>query len=480
MHRINFVQPGAPGGAFLVHVNGTSEYPLWSGGDEMASFLVGIGVPGYLGTYDIPAYVSTQNFGLATYLQDNWRMTDRLTLNVGIRYDIETPRTERFNRQSFIDPDMPSPLQVPGLPNLKGGLQFVDGKNRSPYGSDRNNFGPRFGFAYKVTDNLVLRGGYGLFYAPTIRGAAGTGGGGVQGFSRQTTWVVSYDGQTPWARLNNPFPGTGPLLPQGASLGALSFVGEGISGPMRKGLNATPYEQSWSLGLQRELPGGIVVDANYVGKKGTKLYFGGSGDMNFLGPEIEQYTIEQLADLGSYVANPFLGIVPPQTSLGGAVIPKWQLMRPYPQFTSVSSLPLPIASSIYHSFQLRVDKRFSHGLQFLATYTNSKSIDDASVGVVSWMGGSSSLQNPNNRSLERSLSQFDIPHVLGLSYVYDLPFGKGRAFGSQWNPVVNAILGGWKTNVSFVPQRRSLPPHLRHAAPGPHRGSGENRRSQLA
>jgi hypothetical protein len=445
MHRINFVQPGAPGGAYVFHVNGTSQFPIWGGGDEMASFLVGIGLPGYGGTYDIPAWVSTQNFRHAGYLQDNWRATDRLTFNLGVRFELETPRTERYNRQSYIDPDIPSPLQVPGLPGLKGGLQFVDAENRSPYGQDRNNWGPRLGFAYKWTDKLVMRGGYGLFYAPTIRGAAGTGGGGALGFSRGTTWVVSYDGQTPWARLSNPYPISGPLAPEGAAPGAMSFVGEAINGPMRNALNATPYEQSWSFGFQRELPGDIIVDAGYVGKKGTKLYFGGSGQLNHLGPEIESYTPAQLADLASYVANPFFGILPATATLGGPTIQKAQLQRPYPQFTSVSSMPLPVANSIYHSFQLRVEKRFSHGVQFLGTYTRSKSIDDASVGVVSWMGGSAALQNPNNRSLERSFSQFDIPHVLGLSYVYDLPIGRGKAAGANWHPVIDAILGGWKT-----------------------------------
>jgi hypothetical protein len=291
-----------------------------------------------------------------------------------------------------------------------------------------------------------MRGGYGLFYVPSLRGAAGTGAGSTLGFSRSTTWVISYDGQTPWARLSDPYPGTGPLLPLGASGGAMSFVGEGISGPERKLLNATPYEQSWSLGFQRELPAGLLIDANYVGKKGTKLYYNGSGRYNTFGPEIEKYTAAQLADLNTYVANPFYGHVPASTALGGQTVQKWRLMLPYPQFTGVSSPPLPVANSIYHSFQLRAEKRFSHGLQFLASYTFAKSIDDSSAGSVTWMGGSGSLQNPNNRSLERSISQFDIPHVLGLSYVYDLPFGRGKAIGANWNPVVQAILGGWKTN----------------------------------
>ncbi len=129
-------------------------------------------------------------------------------------------------------------------------------------------------------------------------------------------------------------------------------------------------------------------------------------------------------------------------------IQKYQLMRPYPQYADLSLLTLPVANSIYHSFQLRVEKRFSKGLQFLAAYTNQKSIDDASVGHsgLTWLGGSESLQNPNNRRLERSLSQFDTPQVLSLAYVYHFPFGRGYNVGGNWNPVVNALLGGWKTS----------------------------------
>jgi hypothetical protein len=445
MHRINFVQPGAPGGIYPYYVNGTSQFPLWGGGDSFASLLTGIGVPlGPNGQYDIPVFVSTQNFGYGGYLQDNWRITERLTLNLGLRYEVETPRTERHNRQTYIDLNAASPLQVPGFPNLKGALGFVDDSNRSPYGWDRNNWAPRLGFAYRLGDKTVMRGGYGIFYAATMRGAAGSSG--VLGFSRRTNWIVSWDGQTPWARLSDPYPITGPLLPEGSKLGAMSFVGDSISGPMRQMLNATPYEQSWSFGLQREAPGGIVLDANYVGKKGTKLYFAGSGEFNHLGSEIESYSAAQIADLVSYVANPFAAVVPAGTPLSASVVQKYRLMLPYPQFASVDSTPLPVADSIYHSLQLRAEKRFSHGLQFLATYTVSKSIDDASAGAVTWMGGSASLQDPNNRSLERSLSQFDIPQLFVLSYVYDLPLGRNKALGRSWNPIVSAVLGGWKTN----------------------------------
>jgi hypothetical protein len=450
MHRINFVQPGTPGGLFVFPYVSTAQYYVSGGGDDMASFLTGVGYTPP-SVYSMPAWVSTQNFAFAGYLQDNWRVTDRLTLNLGVRYEIETPRTERYNRQSYLDLNMNSPLQVPGLPDLKGGMQFVNSDNRHPYGWDDNNVAPRFGFAYKLNEKTVLRGGYGIFFSTTIRGAAGTGGGGAQGFSTNTSWITNYqgDGQTPCCRLSNPFPNGGPLMPPGNSLGALSFVGDSIGGsPMRSdALSATPYEQVWTFGFQRELAGGYMIDANYIGKKGTKLYFGGSGDVNHLGPDIEHYSAAQIAALETYVANPLYGIVPATAPLGGPAVLQYQLLRPYPQFQNLSVQTLPVGDSEYNAFEFKVEKQFSHGFQMLGTYTWSKSMDDSSVGGLTWLANiSASLQDPNNRRLEHSVSNFDIPQVLGLSYVYELPFGRGKALGSHWNPVLNAVLGGWKTN----------------------------------
>ncbi|MGE5644639.1 MAG: TonB-dependent receptor domain-containing protein [Acidobacteriota bacterium] len=444
MHRTNFVQPGLQAGGFSFDRAMTAQHYGWGGGDAMASFLTGVGVGG---SYDIPAWVSTQNFAYSGYFQDNWRVTDRLTLNLGLRYELETPRTERFDRQSFLDPDYPSPLQVPGLPNLKGALQFVDKNNRSPWGWDRNNFAPRFGFAYRLDNRSVVRGGYGVFYAITDRGASGTGGGGSLGYSRSTAWLTNYmqDGQTPCCRFHDPFPDGGPNLPIGSSLGAMSFLGEGVSGPMRNQYNATPYEQSWSFGLQRETRGGFLFDANYVGKKGTKLYFGGSGQLNYLGPEIESYTADQITQLNTMVDNPFYGVLPASTPLGGPQLAAYQLQRPFPQYTSFSTWNRPFGNSSYHALQLKAERRFSGGFQALVTYTIAKSLDDSSTH--NWMTGiGSSLQDPNNRRLERSYSNFDIPQVLGISYVYELPFGRGKAVGNSWHPVVNAVLGGWRTN----------------------------------
>jgi len=188
---------------------------------------------------------------------------------------------------------------------------------------------------------------------------------------------------------------------------------------------------------------------NYLGTKGTHLYFGGAGSLNYLGSWVETASSAQITQLNTKVANPFYGIITnPASSLSSATVTYNQLLKPYPQFSGFSGPDPPMANSIYNSLQIRVEKRFSKGLQLLGTYVFSKSLDNSSVACscTTWLGGATSLQDPNARYLERSVSQFDIPHVLQFSYVYQLPFGKGKQLGSNWHGVVDSVLGGWQTN----------------------------------
>ena len=356
------------------------------------------------------------------------------------------PRTERYNRQSWFDPDAVSPLKVPGM-TLKGGLRFADDSTRTVYDLDGNNWAPRVGLAYRFMKNTVVRTGYGIYYLPSKAALSGNGGGGFDGFNQITPWITTYqaDGATPWGRISDPWPITGPQMPPGNSLGLLTNVGFAVRGPLRK-WNATPYEQSWSFGVQQEMPGNVLVDASYVGKKGTKLYFASAGRLNYLGPEALYWPESQIIALNQFVANPFYGVI---TDLGSSLrnptIRASQLSMPFPHFDGATSNDPPDANSIYHALQLRIEKRLSKGLQVLTTYTFSKSIDDSST-TVNYLSNGGQLQDPNRRFLERSVSGFDTPHVLQFSYVYQFPFGRGRAFGGGWHPVVNGVLGGWQTN----------------------------------
>jgi hypothetical protein len=466
-HRINFAQPGWPAGTFQFDYTGTSR-TISEGGDPMASFLMGVG-PG-LGCdfcpYEVPNSVSTQNYQFGGFVQDNWRVTSKLTLNLGLRYDVSLPRTERKDRQNWIDLNMTNPLNggsvtytdvVTGDPvtlNLRGAEVFASSNNRYNFATDWNNIQPRFGFAYQILPKVVVRGGYGIFYSTTRSGAAGTGPiNTYKGYDQLTQWISvnPNDGFTPVGRLSNPFP-AGPILPPGNSLGALNDVGFDGGGNV-KSIVDTPYEQSWSFGFQTELPKKIVLDFNYVGKKGTHLYFSGASELNHLPISVESLSPDQIAALvNPDQNNPFFGIITdPNSSLSGETVPRFQVLRPFPQYTSFAGDTFPIANSIYHALQVRAEKAYKNGLEFLVTYTWSKSIDNASStdDSVTWLGGFSSLQDPNRPDLERSASTFDVPHVLQFSYVYDLPIGRGRKIGGGMNSVANAIVGGWKVNGTF-------------------------------
>src|SRR5947207_243338 len=281
LRRVNIFFPGVPAGTYSFDYNTTSQHRWSGGGDAMAGLMIGAGGPGNWGTYEIDYAAATQNWNIGSFVQDNWRVTPKLTLNIGMRYDLDLPRTERSNRISWLDLNSPSPLQVPGMPNLKGGLQYADKDRRSPYDNNYNGWGPRFGFAYLLRPHTVLRGGYGIYYSQNKGAAAGTGSS-DQGFVEQTNWLNTYqnDGATPWMFLSKHFPGSH-RPPTGASLGLLTDVGFAIAGPIRN-RNARPYEQTWSFGIQHLLPGDVVVDSTYVGKKGTHLYFGNAGNVDYL------------------------------------------------------------------------------------------------------------------------------------------------------------------------------------------------------
>jgi hypothetical protein len=179
------------------------------------------------------------------------------------------------------------------------------------------------------------------------------------------------------------------------------------------------------------------------------MIFSGFASLNYLGPSVESLSASGITQLESPVANPFAGIITNlSSSLSAPTVPAWQLQLPSPQFTSQYLVEPPWANSIYNAFQLKVEKRFSQGLQFLATYTNSKSLDDSSVNGLNWTfaGGFNHNQDPNRRYLDRGLSEFDISQLLQLTYVYQLPVGHGKHWGASWPAWTNALLGGWATN----------------------------------
>jgi len=527
LHQINFTQPGWPSGDFAFDFSGNSQVSSDpnSGGDGLASFLMGIGPPGNGGGGCTPCqvgfvnFVSTESFQYGAFAQDNYRITPKLTLNLGLRYELGTPRTERFNRMNSLDPTAASPLQLTpaqitlaqsqGLPasaiqtlsSLHGIEVFAGTNGRSNYDTDFKNIQPRFGLAYQAPHGFVIRGGYGIYFSTPRSGASGTGPWGFQGFDVQPPWLttLNVDHATPWNTLSNtscqfaaPFT-CGVAPPPGNSLGAFNDIGFAAVGPIKRQSLNTPYEEAWSFGFQKELPGKILFDASYVGKKGTHLYLGGFRENNHL--PLSAVTdssgnllpASQLANLNNFVSNPFFDpnpgpcdrthfICDPTSALSQATVQEFQLLLPFPQYAGFQGDSPPIANSIYHALQIRAEHEFSNGLQFLVTYTWSKSIDNASASDDSFVflgggttGGSTlSVQNPFDLRAERAVSVFDIPHIFQASFVYELPVGRGQKFGNQLHPVLNAIVGGWHVNgIVRVNSGRPIIPLLLNTNPIP-------------
>lgn len=378
-------------------------------GNAFASLLLGHPASGYIPIRPALA-LGSRYYGL--FLQDDWRITNRLTVNLGLRWDYESPISERFDRQNRgFDWQGQSPLQVPGI-NLRGRLLFTDENNRLPFKRDLNNLQPRIGVAYQWTSKTVFRGGWGISYLPTFDI------GQFNGFSMDTPYVASVDGGlTPAGQWNNPYP-TGIIPPLGrqATMLGLSFT---YSWPER----VIPYVHQYSFGVQHELPGRILIDASYAGSRTLSLQ---------TSKAINAVPADKLAlrdALLAKVANPFAGLLP-GTAYNGATVPQQQLLRPFPQYDNITEANRTIGESWYDAFQLRVEKRLSHGLHLLFSYTISKTLE-----AVGYLNG----QDPFG-ALAKVLTGFDTPQRATLSGGYELPFGKNST------GVVKQVLGGWQFN----------------------------------
>ena len=402
-------------------------------GDGMASFLLGVGS----GSLTRGFNTATRSPYYAFYAADDWKVTRKLTLNLGLRYGLDVPYTERFNRANIFDPGVASPLAGPArLPGLTGGLRFLGTGGTPPRGfdTDLTAWDPRIGFAYQALKNTVVRGGYGIFHAPSLRGAGRALG--TTGFSSVTQFVAAVDGITPSNYLRDPFPGG--LLPvPGAVEGLRTGVGAAISAQLL-GDNRVPYVQNWSFTIQHQLPGALLVEAGYAGHLGLHL--------SESSPNLNQLRPEQLqlgTGLQQRLPNPFLGLIA-TGPLAGSTVPRSNLIAGYPQFQSVAIQFQTGATSSYHSFQLKAEKRFRSGMSFLLSYTAQKLIDDNSATAV--VGANAAIQNLYDRRSDRAVSANDVSQFMVFSYVYELPFGKGKRFGANWIRPVGWVMGGWQIN----------------------------------
>lgn len=424
--QFNALENTVPAGTFSF-TRGMTQGPVATqaganSGHGVASFLLGAGSTGSINHV---AELGLQRRSYALFVQDDWRVSPNLTVNLGVRYEVDTGTTEREDRLTWLDLEAPSPLAgATGLP-LRGALRFAgtDGP-RNQIDTDWNNVQPRIGLAYSAGPATVIRAGYGSFYgAMPVRRL------GSIGFDTQTPWVASLDGLSPTNYLRDPFP-------QGFNLStgqrdALTNVGFNLDSTTRS--NPVGRTQLWSLSVERQIGDRFAVDLAYVGNRGTGLQSGAVFQLNSLAPE-------HLAlgnQLNELVPNPFYGIID-SGPLSSPTVARRQLLLPYPQYTSVAQQFPNAISSSYHAMVVKAERRLGNGLTFLGSYVWSKLIDDGSEPV-----GGLAVLNYYDRRAERSLSTFDVPHNVVVSAVYDLPFGRERRFASGLPAVGEALVGGW-------------------------------------
>jgi TonB dependent receptor len=404
-------------------------------GDSSASMLMGLPASGNTG---IAISEVTRTWFHGVYLQDDWKATQKLTLNLGLRWEVQRPVTDRHNRQASFNYDAVNPISSAVGQNYTGELVFASSSNRGLTNTNYKNFAPRIGFAYQVLPKLVMRGGYGVFYPPSYRGT-----GPAPGFSSDTPYIASNDGGlTPANTLSTAF--SGGLIPvSGSSLGGLTNVGFGVTAVSRS--RKTYYDQQWTLGVQFAPTSHDLVDVTYVGNRGTHVDASGL-NLNQLDPKY----FSMGSALLNLVPNPFFGhITASGCSLDQAMVQQGQLLRPHPEFCDISENQAPAGSSHYNALDVKYTHRVTQGLTLLASYTFSRFIDNVG-GPENWASASANfsenIRNSYNLAAEKSVDATDTPHSFVLSYVYELPVGKGKKFVSGMNGVVNQILGGWQTS----------------------------------
>lgn len=408
-------------------------------GQDFAAFLLGL--PG--GSIIHYSSYADQDVWFGGYLQDDWRVTPKLTLNLGFRLEHESPVTDRYDRAVIgFDSTTTNPIStaaianyaaspMPDLPasNFKvvGGLKFAGGSNgRGFWNGPTVEAMPRLAFAYQASSKTVVRGGYGLFYdtigvyrSPAIQ----------TGYSSTTPVLASNDnGLTYQASLDNPVP-NGLITPLGAGGGLTTALGQALT--VYNSNRSIAYAERWSLNIQHEFGGGFLLDASYVGNHGVHLPISQSIDntpASYLSTSpVRDNTTNNY--LNASYPNPFYGLASSYTK----TTTRAQLLKPYPQFTSVTETS-DIGSSHYDALQLQLQKRFSYGYSLNVAYTHSKLLD-----AISYL-------NPTDPQPWYGVSQYDRPNRITVSSLWELPFGRGKLVGTNMPRWANVLAGGWQWN----------------------------------
>ena len=387
-------------------------------GNGLASLLLGHVTAASLTDTDV---LNSRTDYYGAFLQDDWKIGQRLTLNLGLRWELDTPRWETNNRQSGFDARAINPVAgVPGVVTFSG----RDGRSKYAHDTDKNNFSPRFGFAWRLRDNLVVRGGYGLVYNGAYDGAVPFVL--FNGFGLNGSFTSPDGGLTPAFAFRNGMP---PIVREeiGPGLGAVR-VGQSprLSPDFIVQDHRNSYHQQWNLTVQKQLLGSSVFELAYLGNVAHKLG----------GPNVNLNMVPLVNGRG-----------PDRQS---------QQARPFPHFNNVTQISPPWGNSSYHAMNVKLEKRYSGGLNFLMNYTWSKFLDD--VEARNELGGEAGngYTHIELRRLDKSYSGNDIRHRYVASGVYELPFGKGRHWPIR-SAVLDHIAGGW--GVGAITEFRSGPPY---------------------
>ena len=405
-------------------------------GNTIASMMLGTPASGSTG---ITVSQTSRAWLHGLYLQDDWKLTRKLTLNLGIRWEIERPVTDRFDRLSTFNYSAVNPISEAVGQNYLGQVEFANSDRRGQYDTSYKHFAPRFGFAYQVIPKLVMRGGYGIFFPRSYPNVPV-----IQGYTSETPYIASTNGVGPCdgCSLSNAFPdGLVPVV--GNSSGGLTNVGFDTSAVSRS--RKTYYDQQWMFGFQYAPTPSDVIDLTYVGNHSVHVVTSGM-NLNQLDPKY--FSMGDALD--TLVPNPFFNhITASGCGLANPTVQQGQLLKPYPEFCSVNEQNIPAGDGRYNALDVNYTHRVSHGLTLLASYTFSKFLDNVG-GPTIWASASSNfsenIRNVYNLAAEKSVDAGDITHSFVLSYVYEIPVGKGRKLGGGMNRVLNAVVGDWQTS----------------------------------
>ena len=413
-----------------------------AGGNAVASSLFGLSDTTTL-NYGNFSGVRYKDFSF--YGQDSYKLASHLTLNYGLRYDIDLPATEAFDRFSMVDPTLPNP----GAGGILGAYTYFGtgtGRNgrKRPQDVYGKAIGPRLGFAYSVNSKTVLRGGYGIFYEPLKEGSFADQDG-LGFFNRQTVNVTNGGPTQIDNGVTRIFPDSGPFTPEAQN---------GSNGVIYVAANSgRPADiQTWNLDVQRQLMSNLALSVAYVGSKGTHL-----PALNIIPNQVNPSFLSLGSELtmnATCLSNNgcpkaiAAGVKLPYPTFSGNIN---QLLRPFPQYGDFnqednSFTPDRTGNSTYHAMQLQLNKRFAQGLSFLVSYTVSKNItdaDSAGPGVSGFIGTNSFIgQNSYDRKAEKAVSQLDTPQSLVASFFYELPVGHGKRYLNAGG-AMDRVVGGW-------------------------------------